>query len=267
MTTQDMTAMSDILDCFRYFAGVGLKSVPSGEDADVWLRVLSDVPASLLHLAADEWIRTPVTDKGGTLRGQRWSPTAGELRSLAFSLEADHRVQVTKRKRGCASCGEIVGENMEIVEHGTGYRTISQHCYPKGNAELVDWHAEPYRVASRLVLCDCDLGSWIEHNHQTADRDRLPKSWTPTITCREAVGVFARHDARLYLSGSMNPRQRFRPEDARTSSPFFCRASPEELHGDNEYSRALRKAAYDYLRGTAPAPVIADIAGAMSPSH
>ena len=78
MTTQDMTSLSDVLDCFSYFSGVGLKSVPHSEDADVWLRVLSDVPASLLHLAADEWIRTPVKDKGGTLRGQRWSPTAGE---------------------------------------------------------------------------------------------------------------------------------------------------------------------------------------------
>jgi len=148
MTTQDMTAMSDILDCFRYFAGVGLKSVPHTEDADVWLRVLSDVPASLLHLAADEWIRTPVKDKGGTLRGQKWAPTAGELRNLAFALEADHRVQVTNKKRGCASCGEVLDEHGAIAEHGSGYRTISQHCYPAVDG-AVDWQAEPYRVASR----------------------------------------------------------------------------------------------------------------------
>ena len=255
MTAQDMSGMSDILDCFRYFAGVGLKSVPHSEDADVWLRVLSDVPANLLHLAADEWIRTPVKDKSGTLRGQKWAPTAGELRNLAFALEADHRVQTTAKKRGCASCGEVMDENSSIVEHGTGYRTVSQHCFPAVDGS-VNWHAEPYRIASRLVLCDCELGRWIAHGHQTVDRDRMPKDWSPTITCEQALQVFQRHDARLYLSGSTQPHHRFRPEDARTSSPFFCRAAPEELHGDNEHGRALRRAAYDYLRGSRPAPAL-----------
>ena len=258
MTTQDMTSLSDVLDCFSYFSGVGLKSVPHSEDADVWLRVLSDVPASLLHLAADEWIRTPVKDKGGTLRGQRWSPTAGELRNLAFSLEADHRVQATSKKRGCASCGEVIDEHGAIVEHGTGYRTVSQHCFPSVDGS-VDWYAEPYRIASRLVLCDCELGRWIAHGHETCDRDRMPKDWAPTVTCEQALQIFQRHDARLYLSGSTQPRHRFRPEDARTSSPFFCRAAPEELHGDTEYGRALRKAAYDYLRGSRPAPTLDEV--------
>ena len=173
MTTQDMVGLADILDCFRYFSGVGLKSIPHSEDADTWLRVLSDVPAVLLHLAADEWIRRPVKDKGGVLRGQRWSPTAGELRSVAFGLEATQRVETTQRKRGCASCGEVIDENGGIVETGTGHRTISQHCYPAApTGGGTDWSATPYRIASRQVLCDCELGKWINHVHTTADRDK-----------------------------------------------------------------------------------------------
>ena len=87
----------------------------------------------------------------------------------------------------------------------------------------------------------------------------MPKDWAPTVTCEQGAQVFQRHDARLYLSGSTQPRHRFRPEDARTSSPFFCRAAPEELHGDTEYGRALRKAAYDYLRGSRPAPTLDEV--------
>ena len=257
MTTQDMVGIADILDCFRYFSGVGLKSIPHAEDADTWLRVLSDVPAVLLHLAADEWIRRPVKDKGGVLRGQRWSPTAGELRSVAFGLEATQRVETTQRKRGCASCGEVIDEHGGIAEPGTGHRTISQHCYPAAaTGGGTDWSATPYRIASRQVLCDCELGKWMTHVHTTADRDKLPKGWQPTITAERALHLFRRDDAALYLSGTDNPSYRLRPEDARPSSPFYCRASPEELHGNAEHGQALRRAAYDFLRGNRPAPAL-----------
>lgn len=257
MTTRDMTTTTDIIDCFGYFSGVGLKSVPHAEDADHWLRVLSDVPAGLLHLAADHWIRTPVEDKGGNLRGQKWAPSAGELRSIAFSLEADHRIQTTIKQRGCASCGEVINDQGGIDAPGTGFRTVSQHCYPADDEGSIDWGAEPYRVGSRKVLCDCHLGRWIAHQQSTVEGTPSHlKDWKPTLTAERALAVFRRHDARIYLSGSTDPHLRYRPEDARTGSPFFSRSSPEELHGDTEYARALRHAAYEFLRGNRPAPAL-----------
>ena len=250
----DTVTAADILDTFRFFRGAGLKSVPLEEDVGSWLRVLSDVPAALLHLAADYYLRTP-TEQNGVLKGRKWCPSSAELRQIAFSLEADNRVAITQAQRGCASCGEVLSDEGSILEPGTGHRTISQHCYPTEQG-AVQWQAEPYRIAHRMVLCDCQLGKWIAHQHATADRDKMPAHWAPTVTLEQALQVFKREDAVLYVSGSTDPSQRYRAEDSRLRSPFFCRAAPEELHGETLYARALRSAAYDFLRGSRPAPAL-----------
>lgn len=248
----DCVTPDDVLETFRFFKGAGLKSVPHDEDAGAWLRVLADVPAALLHLAAEYYLRTPV-EQNGVLKGRKWCPSSAELRQIAFSLEADNRVAITQTQRGCASCGEVLSEEGSILEAGTGHRTIAQHCYPTEQG-AVQWQAEPYRVAHRLVLCDCQLGKWIAHQHATADKEKMPGHWAPTLTLEQALQVFVREDAALYVSGSTDPALRYRAEDARLRSPFFCRAAPEELHGPTEYARALRAAAYDYLRGSRGAP-------------
>ena len=135
----DTVTPDDISETFRFFKGAGLKSVPHTDDVGAWLRVLGDVPAALLHLAAEYYLRTPV-EQNGVLKGRKWCPSAGELRQIAFSLEADNRVAITQTQRGCASCGEVLSEEGSIVEAGTGHRTIAQHCYPTEQG-AVQWQA------------------------------------------------------------------------------------------------------------------------------
>ena len=245
---------ADVVDVFVFFKGAGLKSVPHVEEAHHWVRVLADVPAALLHMASEWYLKVP-QEHNGVMKGNKWCPSAAEIRTIAFNLEGDARVSITKTQRGCASCGEVIDEEGAIIEHGTGHRTISQHCYPKEDG-LIQWQAAPYRVAHRLVLCDCSLGRWIAHQHQTADKDRLPKSWQPTLTLKQALQKFVRDDALLFVSGSADAAQRYRAEDARPQSPFFNCAAPEELHGPTEYAMALRSAAYDFIRGSRGAPAL-----------
>ena len=53
-----------IIDILSLFRGVGLSKVPDNDDAHQWVRVLSDVPEALLHMAAEHYLRTPVESKG-----------------------------------------------------------------------------------------------------------------------------------------------------------------------------------------------------------
>ena len=147
--------MSDaVLRCFDFFRSCGLKSVPEDADAAQWHRVLSDVSDELLVIAAEHWVRTPIESKSGKLTGRKWAPAAGELRALCFELETEARKEVTRTRRGCAACGERLADDGSVFTHGTGFRTITQHCHPVDDEGIVLWSEAPYRIASRSVLCD-----------------------------------------------------------------------------------------------------------------
>jgi hypothetical protein len=237
-----------IIEVLQLFRGVGLKGTPPEEDARHWVRVLADVPAVLLHMAAEHYLRTPEDDKG-KLKGRRFCPSAAELRNIAFNLESTHRAEVKQTRRGCLRCGELVDKDGSITEHGTGFRTLVQHCHPEVNG-AVDWNAAPYRIGQRRVLCDCEKGQWIAHQHQTMDRATLPhhiaKEWQPTLTVDQAWDAFQRHDARVYVTGSDH---RLHHHDRRPGSPWFTRPSPEETDGDNQRAADVRALCYRVIKG------------------
>jgi len=244
MCTQDT-----VLDVLGLFRGVGLSKVPDNEDAHQWLRVLNDVPAVLFEMAAEHYLKTPIEVKGH-LRGVRYCPTAAELRSIAFALESTQRHEVKKSRRGCARCGELIGDDGAITHHGNGYRTITQHCHPVDDDGLVQWHEPPYRIASRQVLCNCELGRYIAHQHATLDTSTLPKhiagQWRPTLTVEQAFEVFQRDDAKLYATGT---KHRAHDHDTRPGSPWFAKPSPEEEWGKGEKASNARAVAYQVIRG------------------
>jgi len=242
-----MTTLDDIEMVLRFFKGAGLKSVPPEDEAHHWLRVLSDVPGELLQMAADWYVRTPTPDKDNRLRGQRFAPSASELRVIAFDLEAEQRHQVAVSRRGCARCGEVLDEEGKIADHGTGYRTLIQHCYPRVEG-MVRYDLPPYRIGSRKVLCDCSKGDWIARQQGTVDRTKMPhvEDWQPTLTIKQALQRFERRDGVLYITGST---QRAHDHDVRSGSPFFSRPSPEELLGFTEQAAGQRANCYKVIRG------------------
>lgn len=244
-----MVTEDTICDVLGFFRGCGLKSTPSDDDARHWVRVLSDVPAVLLHMAAEHYVRTPAADKDNRLRGVRFCPSAAELRSIAFGLESTQRQQVTETRRGCFRCGELVAEDGSITEHGSGYRTLIQHCHPSAGG-VVDWNGHPYRIGMRRCLCDCEKGKWIAHQHSLVDKDTLPphvqKTWAPTLTCDQAFDAFSRADARVYITGS---DLRLHRHDVRPGSPWFTRPSPEETDGDTERAGDVRRLCYQVIKG------------------
>ena len=238
-----------IIDILSLFRGVGLSKVPDNDDAHQWVRVLSDVPEALLHMAAEHYLRTPVESKG-RMQGVSFCPTAPVLRSIAFALESTHRHEIRKTRRGCARCGELLDDQQTIVEHGRGYRTIVQHCHPTDAEGMVQWDEPPYRIGTRQVLCDCEKGKWIAHQHSTMDASTLPKhiaaDWKPTLTIEQALKHFQRRDARLFITGS---EYRLHAHDRRAGSPWFTRPSPEEEWGDNDRAADTRATAYAVIRG------------------
>lgn len=244
--------MSDaVLRCFDFWRSCGLKSIPDDVDAAQWHRVLSDVSDELMVIAAEHWVRTPIEGKGGKLIGRKWAPAAGELRALCFELETEARSEVTRTRRGCAACGERLNDDGSIANHGTGFRTITQHCHPVDDEGIVLWSAAPYRIASRSVLCDCDAGAWIAHKQATADAGtvapHLGGTWRPILTWQQALERFQRADARLYITGS---DYRLNTDDRRQGSPWYAKPSPEEQEGCTEQAAADRRLAYGVIRGT-----------------
>jgi hypothetical protein len=206
------------------------------------------VPAVLFEMAAEHYLKTPIEVKGH-LRGVRYCPTAAELRSIAFALESTQRHEVKKSRRGCARCGELIGDDGAITHHGNGYRTITQHCFDVVDG-ILQTDKPPYRIASRQVLCNCDLGRYIEHQHATIDTSTLPKhiagQWKPTLTIEQAFEVFQRDDAKLYATGT---RHRAHDHDTRPGSPWFAKPSPEEEWGNGEKASDARATAYAVIRG------------------
>ena len=244
--------MSDaVLRCFDMMRSCGLKSVPEDADAAQWHRVLSDVSDDLMMIATEHYIRTPVEGKGGALRGQRWCPTAGELRAVCFELETQARSEVTRTRRGCSACGERLGDDGSIANHGTGFRTITQHCHPVDDEGMVLWSSAPYRIASRSVLCDCDAGAWVAHKQAAADAGtvapHLGGTWQPILTWQQALERYQRADARLYITGT---EHRLVCDDRRPGSPWHSKPSPEEEEGNTEQASSDRQLAYSVIRGT-----------------
>ena len=239
-----------IIDILSLFRGVGLSKVPDNEDAHQWVRVVSDVPEALLHMAAEHYLRTPVESKG-RMKGVSFCPTAPELRSIAFALESTHRHEIKQTRRGCARCGEMLTEAQEITEHGTGHRTLVKHVYPTDADGFTLWDSDPITIDQFQVLCDCEKGRWTEHQQTTMDRSTLPKhiqgTWQPTLTIEKALKLLVRSNTRIFITGTDD--YRLHAHDRRAGSPWFTRPSPEEEWGDNERAADTRATAYAVIRG------------------
>ena len=238
---------SDIIEVFNFWRSIGLKSVPANVDAPGWVRVLSELGEGLLSYAADEMVRQSVKDRDGNWRGRRFAPTAPELRTFALDLEGSSRnTEVRQTKRGCMRCGELLDEEGGILEHGSGFRILIQHCHPTMGG-LVLWDEKPYRISGpRIILCDCNKGRLIAAQQSSASVDTNDHVWTPTPTMEQALKAFGRPDARLFITGS-DPR--LVTDDRRKGSPFSCRPRPEEELGKTAQAQQDRQLAYDVIRG------------------
>lgn len=240
-----MVTEDDVIDAFYFMRGANLKGVPTEEEAVYWVRVLRDVDSELFQAAVDHYLRTPRQDKSGNMQGAYWCPSSCELRRIAFELEGNTRHKIRETKRGCARCGELLNEEGAIVEHGSGYRIVIQHCHPVDEDGIVRWELPPRRVGQRRVLCDCNKGRLISIQQRSVEKaPQHASGWSPTLTLEEAEQRFQRADARLYITGSDSRKHH---HDLRSVSPFYTRPSPEELCMENPAK--VRSIAYGVVRG------------------
>lgn len=244
-----MASEDDIRDVFLYLRSARVHKAPHPGDIDVvraYADALRNVRSDVVLQAGRSWVQDP--DSG------RYWPTAADLLHLAMAIEAQERHEVRDIVRGCACCGEIINEEGRVIEHGSGFRHFIQHCHPLNDEGDVDFDAEPYRIGSRLVLCDCTKGKQIAAAHELEMNREMPKgqissrpaNWRPTLTLEKAWKVFHRADARIYVTGS---HARLIAEDRRPESPFFTRPSPEETMKDWTEARRQRMSMYEAMRG------------------
>lgn len=248
-TQDDVRAALDMLVMGR------LRKGPSSVDAvlRVYWAVLQNQSPALLESAAIAWMQD--ADQG------RWFPSAPDLLSLCLQIEAQERQAQkndTEGHSGCACCGyREHPDGPAFSQRGSGWRYVVQHCYPctvHGNAGCtacaatgeIDWSAEPYRVASRKVLCDCELGERRRMAHAVNPDSQAP------VSVSEVWDRFGRPDCRLYVTGT---EYRMVADDARPGSPFYDRPSPEEEAETVEqlqHARQQRALVYGAIRGHIP---------------
>lgn len=232
-----------------------LRKGPASVDAvlRVYWAVLQNQHPALIESAAIAWMQD--ADQG------RWFPSAPDLLSLCLQIEAQERLAQkgdTERHRGCAHCGlRDHPDGPAFSQSGSGWRYVIQHCYPctvHGAAGCLScaetgeiaWDAEPYRVASRKILCDCVLGARRQMAHSLVEGGQAP------VSVSDAWQRFGRLDCRLYITGS---EYRMVEADTRPGSPFYDRPSPEE---ESQTAEALLHAAqqralvYAAIRGNIP---------------
>jgi hypothetical protein len=240
-----MASLEDVLEVFDFLRCAGVKKVPRKSEvgnAHAYAAVLQHVHPEHVVRAASQWCQNP--------DGGQWMPAAPELLSLCLLLESQDRHQQREITRGCRGCGELLDDEGGIETHGTGYRTITQHCYPRGDDGAVVWTADPHRIGQRLVLCSCTKG---EHTHQGQSRvsmESMPKGWQPTLTIERALHVFRRDDARLWITGTDH---RACARDADPRSPFFSCPSPEETLADPYEAVRQRRVMDNAMKGIVPA--------------
>jgi hypothetical protein len=238
-----MAALEDIQEAFDFLRSAGLKKVPRPGDVGaqhVYSTVLQHVHPETLSIAAATWCQNP--------EGGMWMPAAPELLNLCILLEAQQRTEAKEQQRGCRGCGEILDEEGGILTHGSGYRTVVQHCYPRGDGSVV-WDAEPYRIGQRLVLCSCTKGEHIHAAQSRANLDSMPKGWRPTLTMQQAGEVYQRVDARTWITGTDS---RANPRDRDCRSPFYSYPSPEESLADPYAAAQQRRTMDNAMRGIVP---------------
>jgi hypothetical protein len=244
-----MASEDDIKEVIEYLRAARVHKCPHPDDRGVQMAYadcLRAMRSDVVLQAARAWIADPESG--------RFFPTAADLLSLCMTIEADERHTVRHITRGCAGCGELLAADGSVSEHGTGFRHFVQHCHPMGDDGRVDWHAVPYRIGHRLVICDCEKGRQIAAQQQIELQREIPKgqvpsrpaNWRPTLTLSEAWKAFNRHDARNYVSGSS---ARLVSEDSRPGSPWYTRPSPEEEHGPTPEQTRIRRAVYQAMRG------------------
>ena len=248
-TQEDVQHVLDMLVMAR------LRKAPASVDAvlRVYWSVLQNQAPQLLESAAIRWMQD--VDQG------RWFPSAPDLLDMCLRVEAEARnsqKSETEGHAGCAACGlREHPDGPAFSQRGTGWRHVIQRCYPctiHGAAGCVScaeageiaWDAEPYRVASRKVLCDCEKGARARMAHS------LVEGGTPPVSVEEVWQRFGRPDCRLYVTGS---GYRMIIDDTRPGSPFYDRPSPEEeaaTAADMIHAGQQRQLAYGAIRGHIP---------------